>query len=56
VLFNYYDMLPGRVGRIDPDGWFDFFQEGGITQLNGERVCSMELAEARGWVSKGAML
>jgi hypothetical protein len=56
LVYNYYDMLPGRIGRDSGLGWFDFHQEGGTTQLNGQRICSMEFAQARGWVRKDTML
>jgi hypothetical protein len=59
LVYNYYDMQPGRIGEPDcfGNGWFFFHQANGKrTILNGSRICTMELAEARGWVSKGGLL
>lgn len=51
--YNYYDMKPGKVGRHAgnlPDPWFDFeHDDGTITVLNGQRICSMEYAKRRGF-------
>jgi hypothetical protein len=55
--FNYYDHEAGTIGEIDqrPDGgshWFDFKQDNGCGKsLNGERICSVEYAERRGWLT-----
>lgn len=42
-LFNYYGRKWGTVGRIDPDGWFEFTHDDGTTtSLNGVRVSTVE--------------
>jgi hypothetical protein len=58
TVYNYYDMELGTVGRPAFDGtWFHFTNEEGRPNiLNGERVCSVELAEARGWIAKERLL
>lgn len=59
--YNYYDMQSGRISRINTvynsdkpnhkrDIWFDFkHDEGGMTLLNGERICSLAFAAHKGW-------
>lgn len=52
--FNYYDQKPGFIvpGSIAPDGWFLFRHTDDSTKcLNGERICSLEFAQSKGWVS-----
>lgn len=51
--FNYYDMLPGVIGPIDSEGWFDFKHDARTSSatLNGERICTIEFAQAQGWMS-----
>jgi hypothetical protein len=52
-VYNYYDMVPGTIGRPAFDGeWFEFHSEdphksGGI--LNGQRICTMAFAKTRGF-------
>lgn len=58
-MFNYYDRVPVTIRiagtQADPtsefhkhwDGWFN--TSGAV--LNGERLCSLETARARGWVT-----
>lgn len=49
--FNYYDMYVGTIGDIDSEGWFDFQGDDGQRAiLNGERICSIESAERKGWM------
>ncbi len=57
-VFNYYGMVPGRIGldRSTPrePGWFEFLAEGGGRDLlNGERICSIRHAERMGWYAAG---
>ena len=53
--FNYYDMQPGTIGRLDPytqqgDQWFDFdHDDGTCAYLNGSRICTLEFAQRKGW-------
>ena len=51
--YNYYDMKPGRIGRDAgslPDPWFDFdHDDGTVSMLNGQRICSLEYAVRRGF-------
>jgi hypothetical protein len=52
-VYNYYDMVPGTIGRPAFDlEWFEFHPDepgvsGGI--LNGQRICTMAFAKARGF-------
>jgi hypothetical protein len=52
-VYNYYDMVPGTIGRPAFDlTWFEFHPDepgvsGGI--LNGQRICTMAFAKARGF-------
>lgn len=49
--YDYYNMKPGHIGPASfSKGWFDFYHTDG-TQclLNGERICSMAFAKARGF-------
>lgn len=62
-VYNYYDMCPGTITERDPryytregeanikkDLWFYFQPDGGgVTILNGERICSMAFARSRGF-------
>lgn len=63
-VYNYYDMCPGTITEREPrdytrdgrftsikkDLWFEFQPDGGgVTILNGERICSMAFARARGF-------
>lgn len=53
--YNYYDMKPGTIGRIDPGtatdasgDWFDFHHDDGSRSiLNGSRICTIEYARRR---------
>lgn len=50
--YNYYDRQPGHIvtGTIDRDGWFTFqHDDGTLSVLNGERICSLEFAHGKGW-------
>jgi hypothetical protein len=52
--YNYYDMKPGKIGRLantaDADSWFHFEHDDGTTSLlNGARICSVEFARQRGF-------
>ena len=48
--FNYYDRQAGIIGADAGDGWFDFVQDDGrTTLLNGARICTITLAQAKGW-------
>ena len=50
-LYNYYDMKPGTIGRMEHDGWFEFNHEDGTRSfLNGQRVCTIAFAARKGWV------
>lgn len=63
VAYNYYDMKPGKIGRIhepytrddnetniQTDIWFDFeHDEGGTAMLNGARICTIAFARRRGF-------
>lgn len=54
--FNYYDHKVGTIlGPINErDSWFDFAQDDGTTKLlNGARICSLDFAIRRGWISPG---
>jgi hypothetical protein len=52
-VYNYYDMVPGTIGSPAFDStWFRFLPDepgvsGGI--LNGQRICTMAFAKARGF-------
>jgi hypothetical protein len=50
--YNYYDRKSGRIMNEPGDeGWFDFQEvDGTIRSLNGERICSLEYAQSRGWL------
>lgn len=50
-VYNYYDMEVITVGEDAGQGWFYYTSQNGGGVLNGERTCSMRLAQARGWVS-----
>jgi len=57
VAYDYYSMKPGRIGRAisGQEGWFDFeHDDGTVTMLNGQRICSMAYAVKRGF--KGAAI
>ena len=50
--YNYYDMKPGKIGKIETEGsfrgWFDFHHDDGSRAiLNGQRICSSEFAKER---------
>jgi hypothetical protein len=51
--YNYYSMKPGKIGRFAgnmPDPWFDFeHDDGTISVLNGQRICTIEYAQSRGF-------
>lgn len=63
--YNYYDMQPGKIGRIDApydhhgqgtrahknqDIWFEFNHDDGSTSLlNGQRICTRFFAKSRGF-------
>jgi len=51
--YDYYSMKPGTIERHAgnlPDPWFDFrHDDGTLTVLNGQRICSMRYAERRGF-------
>ena len=50
-VFNYYDMQVGTIVFIEHDGWFKFHQDDGSeTELNGERICSLDFATKKGWI------
>lgn len=51
--FNYYDMKPGRIGRMDlgSEGWFSFLHEdGSYATLDGSRICTIGFAQRKGWL------
>jgi hypothetical protein len=52
-VYNYYDMKPGVIEgpvREMPDPWFDVkHDDGTVSILNGQRICSMEYAVRRGF-------
>jgi hypothetical protein len=52
--YNYYDRKPGKIGRFAgnmPDPWFEFNHDDGTTSvLNGQRICSIQYAQLRGWI------
>lgn len=64
-VYNYYDMVPGTIElrpsdvsnipddpNIKVDIWFEFKPDGGgVTILNGQRICSMDFARSRGFRS-----
>ena len=51
LVFNYYDRKLGTIGDDAGDGWFDHVDdEGRRTMLNGERICTVAFAVARGWI------
>lgn len=53
--YNYYDMVPGKIGRhiaaFSDGDWFEFERDegvgGGTDILNGQRICSEEYAWKR---------
>ena len=51
--YDYYSMKPGRIGKQAGSSgewakWFDFIHDDGtITTLNGERICSLAFAARR---------
>lgn len=53
--YNYYDMKPGKIGRLssmvsDPNPWFDFeHDDGTVSLLNGQRICTIGYARQRGF-------
>jgi hypothetical protein len=62
VVYNYYDMKPGRIVDLDTDFqhgqegdlknglWFSVRHDDGSTSyLNGARICSMDFALKRGF-------
>ena len=51
-VFNYYDMEIGTVGEIEEDGWFNFIHDDGLrdSYLNGERICTIQFAQTKGWL------
>jgi len=50
AAYDYYSMKPGRIGRGCGSGWFDFeHDDGTVTLLNGQRICSMAYAVRRGF-------
>ena len=52
--YNYYDRYPGIIGEIDKyDHWFYFKDPllGTNKFLNGERICSIEFATKKGWLT-----
>jgi hypothetical protein len=56
-VYNYYDMKPCVIVpntiRMMPDAWFDTEDDNGkVSVLNGQRICTIEYAKRRGF--KGA--
>jgi len=50
--YNYYDMKPGVIGKQDGSfpKWFEFnHDDGTTTNLNGQRICTIEYARQRGF-------
>jgi len=58
--YDYYNMKPGKIGRIhapynegddlNQDIWFDFEHDDGTkSMLNGQRICTMGFALRRGF-------
>jgi hypothetical protein len=58
--YDYYNMKPGYIASVNPrdrqpngDIWFEFMHDDGtMDYLNGQRICSIEFAQRRGF--KGA--
>jgi hypothetical protein len=50
-VYNYYSMEPGIIGRSFDGTWFEFHGETSRkrTQLNGQRICTIEFAKRRGF-------
>jgi len=56
-VYNYYDMEPGHIESGSHslminggDIWFDFKADNGrVSILNGQRICSIEFAKRRGF-------
>jgi len=52
-VYNYYDMKPGTIEgpvRMMPDPWFDVrHDDGSLSVLNGQRICTMAFARSRGF-------
>lgn len=52
-VYNYYDMEPGVIESFAgnmPDPWFDVrHDDGKVSVLNGQRICSMGYAVRRGF-------
>ena len=50
--FNYYEMKVGQIiSEPEWNGWFKFHQDDGSeTELNGERICSLDFANKKGWI------
>jgi hypothetical protein len=58
VVWCYYDMNEVKIAYIMSNGWFDTSIEGPDNQfetrgplLNGQRVCSLETARRKGWLT-----
>lgn len=53
-VFNYYDRFPVTITYIDYEGWCDTYEDDGSRgpSLNGERMCSINFAAAKGWTTK----
>lgn len=64
-VFNYYDMLPGRIERLadrsEPDtsgmlphgeAWWVTVRhdDGSRASLDGSRLCTIETAQQKGWL------
>jgi hypothetical protein len=50
-VYNYYDCYPVTITAIDREGWADTVKDNGERGpwLNGERLCSVATALAKGW-------
>jgi hypothetical protein len=53
-VYNYYDMKPGYIKpnsiRMMPDPWFDVVHDNGkVSVLNGQRICTLAYAKRMGW-------
>jgi len=53
-VYNYYDMKPCVIVpntiRMMPDAWFDTEDDTGrTTVLNGQRICTLQYAQRRGF-------
>ena len=55
--YNYYDRKSGTIQNdLDDQGWFTFRHwDGTKSLLDGERICTLEFAAAKGWIKRESL-